>query len=57
MIAVVDQRIGASQLCFESKSGQICPPMGIVNQPGLCENEITRVEIANVGSTRGPGRI
>jgi hypothetical protein len=57
MIAVVDQRIGASQLCFESKSGQICPPMGIVNQPGLRENEITRVEIANVGSTRGPGRI
>lgn len=49
--AVVDQKVGAIQLCFERKSGQICPSMGIVNRPGLFANDTTYVEVVHPGAS------
>ena len=49
--AVIDQQVGAIHLCFQSRSEQICPPMGSVNQPGLYMNDIGRAEIVQVGAT------
>lgn len=48
---VVDQSVGAIQFCFVMKSVHICPPMGSMNQPGLYQNYVSRLEIVQVNKT------
>jgi hypothetical protein len=40
-----DHPVRGIHLCFERGSEENCPPMGVVNQPGLYVNEVTRVAI------------